>query len=234
MSWRRTLSKVAALFRRPTPVEDLAEEIRAHLEMEQQENVESDMPPKDAHYAALRRFGNVTLAEERSREMWGWLWLENIMQDLRYGVPIYDFTTFESLISESVAQRRFTTVLMLSFAFVATALALIGLFGVMTHLVAQRQREMAIRMALGSTGSALCWLVMRRGAVLTIAGCAIGLLLVPQSTRVVRGMLYQTSAYNVVTLGSVPILLFVAALLATYLPARRATSVDPMVALRHQ
>ena len=72
MSWRRELSKLGALFRRRKPVDDLAEEIRAHLEMEEQENLESGMPPDEAHYAALRRFGNVTLAQERSREMWGW------------------------------------------------------------------------------------------------------------------------------------------------------------------
>ena len=86
MSWRRELSKIGALFRRPKPVDDLAEEIRSHLEMEKQENLESGMPPVDAHYAALRRFGNVTLAQERSREMWRWNSVETLWQDLRYGL----------------------------------------------------------------------------------------------------------------------------------------------------
>src|SRR5208283_3607561 len=85
MSLRRGLSKFGALFRRRKPVDDLAEEIRTHLEMEEQENLESGMPPDEAHYAALRRFGNVTLAQERSREMWGWNSLETLRQDLRYG-----------------------------------------------------------------------------------------------------------------------------------------------------
>ncbi len=84
MTWRRKLSKLGALFRKP--VDDLAEEIRSHLEMEEQENLESGMPPEEAHYAALRRFGNVTLAQERSREMWGWNWAETLWQDLRFGV----------------------------------------------------------------------------------------------------------------------------------------------------
>jgi predicted permease len=88
MSWRRQLAKFGALFRRRKPVEDLAEEIRAHLEMEEQENLESGMPPEEAHYAALRRFGNVTLAQERSREMWVWASVETLWQDLRYGVRI--------------------------------------------------------------------------------------------------------------------------------------------------
>jgi predicted permease len=86
MSWRRHLAKFGALFRRRKPVDDLAEEIRSHLEMEEQENLESGMPPDEAHYAALRRFGNVTLAQERSREMWGWNSVETLWQDVRFGL----------------------------------------------------------------------------------------------------------------------------------------------------
>src|SRR5271157_4109836 len=86
MSWRRQLAKFGALFRRRKPVDDLAEEIRSHLAMEEQENLESGMTPEEAHYAALRRFGNVTLAQERSREMWGWNSVETLWQDLRYGL----------------------------------------------------------------------------------------------------------------------------------------------------
>ena len=86
MSWHRELAKLGALFRRRKPTDDLAEEIRSHLEMEEQENLESGMPPDEAHYAALRRFGNVVLAQERSREMWGWSSVETLWQDLRYGV----------------------------------------------------------------------------------------------------------------------------------------------------
>jgi putative ABC transport system permease protein len=86
MSWRRQLAKFGALFRRRKPADDLAEEIRSHLEMEEQENLESGMPPEEAHYAALRQFGNVTLAQERSREMWGWNSVEALWQDLRFGL----------------------------------------------------------------------------------------------------------------------------------------------------
>jgi putative ABC transport system permease protein len=86
MGWRREVAKLGALFRRPRPVDDLDEEIRSHLEMEEQENLESGMTPDEAHYAALRRFGNVTLAQERSREMWGWNSVETLWQDLRFGL----------------------------------------------------------------------------------------------------------------------------------------------------
>ncbi|HEV2378931.1 MAG TPA: ABC transporter permease [Terriglobia bacterium] len=85
MSWRRHLAKLGALFRRSKPVGDLAGEIRAHLEMEEQENLESGMPPEEAHYAALRRFGNVVLTQERSREMWSWNSVETLWQDVRFG-----------------------------------------------------------------------------------------------------------------------------------------------------
>ena len=115
-------------------------------------------------------------------------------------LPIYNFTSFETLISESVAQRRFTTVLILSFALIALALALIGLFGVMSYLVAQRQRELAIRMALGADRTGVCWLVMKRGAALAMAGCTIGLALFPLAGQSIRATLYQTSAYDPMTL----------------------------------
>ena len=86
MSWRREFAELGALFHRSKPVDDLAEEFRSHLTMEEQKNRESGMPPEEAHYAALRRFGNVTLAQERSREMWGWNWAERLLQDLRFGL----------------------------------------------------------------------------------------------------------------------------------------------------
>ncbi len=86
MSWRRELSRLRALFRRPKLADDLKAEIRSHLAMEERENQESGMPPDEAHYAALRRFGNLTLAQERSREMWVWNGAERLWQDIRYGL----------------------------------------------------------------------------------------------------------------------------------------------------
>jgi predicted permease len=85
MSWRRQISKLQSLFRRAKPGDDLEEEIRVHLKIEEQENRESGMSPEEASFAARRRFGNVASAQERSREMWGWHWLERLFQDLRYG-----------------------------------------------------------------------------------------------------------------------------------------------------
>src|SRR5215467_2601400 len=86
MSWRCNLAKLAALFRRPQTMNDLEEEIRTHLQMEEQENLESGMAPDEARYAALRRFGNVALAQQKSREMWVWNRAETIRQDLGFGL----------------------------------------------------------------------------------------------------------------------------------------------------
>jgi hypothetical protein len=83
MNWRREVAKFVGLFHRPRPVDDLEEEIRSHLEMEEQKNLESGMTPDEAHYAALRQFGNVTLVQETCREMWGWNFVETLWQDLR-------------------------------------------------------------------------------------------------------------------------------------------------------
>ncbi len=86
MNWRRGLSKLGALLRRPKLADDLKAEIRSHLEMEERENLDAGMLPEEAHYAALRRFGNVTSAQERSREMWAWNPVETFLQDVRYGL----------------------------------------------------------------------------------------------------------------------------------------------------
>ena len=149
-------------------------------------------------------------------------------------LPIYNFAALDTLISESLAQRRFTTFLTLSFGLIALALALTGLFGVMSYLVAQHQRDLAIRMALGAEEMGLWWMVMKRGAGLATSGCTVGLAFFPLGGRLIRATLYQTSAYDPLTLLLIPLLLLGVALFASCLPARRATKVDPMVALRYE
>ncbi len=86
MGWRREVSKLGALIRRRKPVDDLAEEIRSHLAMEERENRESGMSPEEAHYAALRKFGNVTRVKEDAWEVWSFVWLEQLWQDIRFGL----------------------------------------------------------------------------------------------------------------------------------------------------
>jgi predicted permease len=149
-------------------------------------------------------------------------------------LPIYNTTTLGKLVSESLAQRRFTVLLLGSFAVIAVVLAAIGLFGVISYLVAERTREFGVRMALGADRVSIYWQVLKRAAVLAIGGCGVGLLLSVFASRLLQANLYQVSRFDAPTIVLVPLLLLSVALFAAYWPARRATKVDPMVALRYE
>jgi predicted permease len=164
------------------------------------------------------------LFEEVQRQVWA------VDKDL----PIYNTTTLGKLVSESLAQRRFTVLLLGSFAVVAMLLAAIGLFGVISYLVAERTREFGVRMALGADRTSIYWQVLKRAALLAAGGCGIGLLLSVFASRLLQASLYQVSRFDWPTLVLVPFLLLSVALFAAYWPARRATRVDPMVALRYE
>jgi predicted permease len=149
-------------------------------------------------------------------------------------LPLYNTTTLATLVSESVAQRRFTMVLMGGFAVMALLLAVIGLFGVVSFLVAERERELAVRMALGAERAGICWMVLKRGAALGLAGCAIGLTLFAVGAQLLQENLFQVSSFDPLTLTLTPTLLLGVAMLAAYWPARRAMRLDPMAALRYE
>lgn len=149
-------------------------------------------------------------------------------------LPIYNVYTFENAIarSDSVWQRKFFNWLFGAFACVALLLASIGLYGVIAYSVAQRTQEIGVRMALGAQTNDLMRMVVIQGLRLVAAGLAVGLLAAWFLTRLLAGSLYGVSSHDAVTFLVVPALLIVVALLATLIPARRATKVDPMVALR--
>jgi putative ABC transport system permease protein len=149
-----------------------------------------------------------------------------------HDLPLYNSTTLAEVVSDSVAQRRFTMLLLAAFSTVALLLAAIGLFGVISYLVSQHQRDMALRMALGADRSDIHRMVLRQGARLGIAGCAIGLGLSLAGGQLLTTSLYRVSRFDPATLIFMPALLLLVVLLAVYLPARRAASVDPMQALR--
>ena len=148
-------------------------------------------------------------------------------------IPVADVSTMDANISASLAPRRLTMVLLGTFAVLALVLASVGLYGVMALSVTQRTRELGIRLALGAQRSAVMGLVMRQGAVLVGIGLGIGLIGALVSGRLLASLLFGVGASDVPTLGIVGIVLAGAALLACWLPARRATRVDPMVALRN-
>ena len=140
----------------------------------------------------------------------------------------------DSLLDDSIAPRRFYAVLLAAFSIVALLLAAIGLYGVMAYTVAQRTREIGIRVALGALRRHILRLVLREGAVLVLIGATCGLIAAFASSQLLASLLYGVSATDPQLYLLLSFLLIAVALLACYLPARRAMKIDPMVALRHE
>lgn len=142
--------------------------------------------------------------------------------------------TMDQIVSESLVGDRFTTALYISFATVALVLAAIGIYGVMAFAVAQRTHEIGLRMALGASQDHVLGLILKEGILLTAIGLGIGLVGACFVGRAMRGLLYGVGTIDVAAFSAVAVTLFVAALLACYVPANRAAKVDPMVALRYE
>jgi ABC-type antimicrobial peptide transport system permease subunit len=147
-------------------------------------------------------------------------------------LPITQMRTVTDLLNGTLAQRRFNTALFLAFAGVALALAAIGIYGVMSYTVSGRTRELGIRMALGAGRRQVIQTVVGAGVRLAALGTAVGLVGALIVTRALRGMLYGISSTDPLTFGAVAATLILVAVVACLVPARRATRVDPMVALR--
>jgi len=154
------------------------------------------------------------------------------VRQLNKDVPVFDMKTMEDRIRDATARSRFSAVLLAVFASIAVILAAVGIYGVMSYLVAQRTREIGIRMALGAHSRDVLRLVVGRGALLAGAGIAIGLAGALAATRVLRTLLFEVKPEDPGTYVSIGILLAVIAMLACYIPARRAALVDPSSALR--
>ena len=148
--------------------------------------------------------------------------------------PVARITTMEQLLSDSILQPRFNMLLLTIFAVLAWLLAVMGIYGVISYVVTQRSHEIGIRMALGAQKSDVVRLVVGRGMFLVMIGVVIGLAASVALTRVLSSLLYGVSARDPLIFGGVSMLLAGVALLASYIPARRATKVDPMVALRYE
>jgi putative ABC transport system permease protein len=148
--------------------------------------------------------------------------------------PVSNISTMEEILSESIARQRFSMLLLGIFAAVALILAAVGLYGVMSYSVAQRTREIGIRMALGAQARDVLRLIVGQGLTLTLIGIALGLTGAFALTRLLESLLFGVSASDPATFTGVAALLLAVSLLACYLPARRAMRVDPLIALRYE
>ena len=160
--------------------------------------------------------------------------IRRLVQDQNSQNVVFGSQTLNEVIAESLAARRFSMILLEAFAIVALLLASVGLYGVISYLVGQRTHELGIRMALGAQRGSVLRLVLNDGMKMALAGVGLGLVTAVGLTRLMSRMLYGVVATDPATFGAVAFLLTAVALVACYLPARRATKVDPLVALRHE
>jgi predicted permease len=154
------------------------------------------------------------------------------VHDVDETLPMYDVRTVEAIVDEAMIQPRFNTMLLAAFAALALVLAIVGIYGVVSHSVAQRRQELGVRVALGAQPRDVFRLVVREGATLAGAGVVIGLAASWFLTPVLRSWLYEVAPGDPITFLGVAALLVTIALVATAIPARRATKVDPVIAMR--
>jgi predicted permease len=160
--------------------------------------------------------------------------IREVVAQLNPNLPLFQVTTQAEQIDRLLFQERLIARLASFFGILALALACIGLYGLLSYEVSRRTHEIGTRMALGAQMADVLRLVVRQGAALAIVGAIIGIAVALGVTRYLKSMLYKLQAYDPVTIGGVAVLLLLIALLACYVPARRATRVDPIVALRHE
>ena len=160
--------------------------------------------------------------------------LREQVRGLDRDLPVFGERTMTQIAAESVSRRRFTMQVVGLFGVLALLLAAVGIYGVISYSVTQRTREIGIRVALGASRTAILRWVLKQGLVLTMAGVVVGLVGALALTRLLRSLLFGVGPADIVTYGVLATVLTIVALIACYVPARRATKVDPLVALRYE
>ncbi len=160
--------------------------------------------------------------------------IRGVVESIDKDQPIFDISTMDQVVTLSVSTRRITLVLLGLFSGLALVLAAIGIYGVISYTVAQRTHEIGIRIALGARRSDVFRMVLGQGGRIAVMGILIGIVAAFGLTRLMASLLFSVSAFDPITFAGVAFLLTIVALGACYIPARRATRVDPMVALRHE
>ena len=160
--------------------------------------------------------------------------VRSVVSRLDRDLPVVGMTSMDDVVSQSLARPRFYAFLLLVFSLTALGLAAVGIYGVLSYAVAQRTREIGIRIAVGAERKDVMAMILRRAALLALTGLGAGLVASLLSTRLLSGILYGVAPTDPATILEVSAVLFAVALLASYFPARRATRVDPMTALRNE
>ena len=161
-------------------------------------------------------------------------YIREAVRDVDANQPVHDVKTMDSLIADSLGPQRFATTLLAVFASLAILLAAVGLYGLMSYSVTQRTNEIGIRMALGAQRGEVLGMVLRQGTKLALTGVVAGVVVGLALTHLMESLLYGVSAADPLSFAGAAVLLVLVALLACYIPARRAMRVDPMVALRYE
>ena len=149
-------------------------------------------------------------------------------------LPVYRVRTMTEVMGDSLQRRRLALILLAVFAGLALLLASLGIYGVMSYAVAQRQMEIGLRMALGADRGQVMRMMIRSGMGTIVIGLVLGVILALSLTRLMSGLLFAVKAYDPLALGGAALLLIAAALIAIFIPARRAMKVNPIVALRYE
>jgi putative ABC transport system permease protein len=160
--------------------------------------------------------------------------LREQVQSVNPELPVFGARTLNEMVSASLSERRFSMEMVGLFAVTALLLAGLGIYGVISYIVSARTHEIGIRIALGAQNRSILQMVLRQGLSLAIAGAAVGLVGALIVSHLMAGLLYGVRPTDPLTFAGVALLLIAVALLACYIPARRAVRVDPLVALRHE